>query len=153
MCLSRATPPVSLSFSEPLETPTGPASRAGGVWPKLLHPFIHFLCLLSSYRPFHLYLFLKNSSHHASVSSSFGAADFCLNDLAFSCICLHSNSSFYNSSLSLRSSSDPVRLPCAARRVGGGWVAVCRMQHVSLARTSPRRVAGLAPHGAVRGQS
>ena len=114
-----------------------------------LHSFLVSAFFLSALPP----LFLsQNLFPPCPRFQLFGAADFCLNGLAFSCICLQGNSSFYNSSLSLRSSSDPARLPCAARRVGG-WLAVCRMQHVSLARTSPRRVAGLVPHGSVRGQS
>ena len=66
----------------------------------------------------------------------------------FSCIYLQHNSSLYSSSCSLRSPSDPACLPCAASRVGEDGILVAEVpggiQHASSARTSPRRVVGLA---------
>ena len=55
--------------------------------------------------------------------------------------------------VSLNGFRDPVHLPCSATYVGGGrgsWrfryplAVVCWVQHISLARTSLRRVVGLA---------
>ena len=60
-----------------LYVPTEPASRAGGVWTKLLHPFHSFLvssfCLPALSPIFHS----KNFPHDASVFSSLLAADLC----------------------------------------------------------------------------
>ena len=59
-----------------LYAPTEPASRTGGVWTKLLHPFHSFLVssfcrpALSPVKLFHF----KNSPHDASVFSSLLAA-------------------------------------------------------------------------------
>ena len=61
-----------------LYDPTEPASRAGGVQTKLLHPFHSFLvssfCLPALSPTFHS----KKCPHDASVFSSLPAADLCL---------------------------------------------------------------------------
>ncbi len=71
-----------------LYAPTEPASRAGDVQSKLLHPFHPFLvssfCLRALSPIFHS----KNSPHDASVFSSILAVDLCLSSHSPVFVCI-----------------------------------------------------------------
>ena len=108
-------------------------------------PFTLFLRLVSVYRPFQLY-FIPKTLHDTSVFSSLLTADFYLTG--------HSPVSLYNTALLyiVLALWGHLQTQCVCRALhpvsGEDGILVAEVsrgvQHVSSARTSPRRVVGLA---------
>ena len=121
---------------------------APGVFkPSCSTPFTLFLRLVSVYRPFQLYFIPKNSLHNTSVFSSLLTAYFYLTG--------HSPVFIYNTALlhivllTLCGHLQTQRVCRALHPVSGeDGILVAEVprgvQHASSARTSPRRVVGLA---------
>ena len=115
--------------------------------PSCCTPFTPFLRLVSVYRPFQLYFISKNSLNNTSVFSTLLTAYFYLNG--------HSPVFIYNTTLihilllTLCGHLQTQRVCRALHPVSGeDGILVAEVprgvQHASSARTSPRRVVGLA---------
>ena len=132
----------SFSSSAPME----PASRAGVFKPSCSTPFTLFLRLVSVCRPFQLY-FIPKTLHNTSVFSSLLTAYFYLTGQ--SPVFIYNTALLYIILLTLCGHIQTQRVCRALHPVSGEdgilVAAVPRgVQHASSARTSPRRVVGLA---------
>ena len=123
--------------------------------PSCSTPFTPFLCLVSVYRPFQLY-FIPNSLHNTSVFSSLLTADFYLTghfplfiqnttilDILLFSLCGHLQTQRVYRALHPVSEKDRILVA----------EVPCGVQHASSARTSPRRVLGLARPNQLAGRA